>query len=108
MRLADDQEMPVEVSLGAAQTPNGPIAIALLRDIRLRRRPKLALRKALDDTWEAERAKSRFPAIIFAQSALTYVPQLQLILGTPPVAFLAIIKIEKQIRRGLTGPRRQA
>jgi len=59
--------------------------------------------------------------ITLAQFAVTYAPPLQLILGTQPVplwdgalivaagvAFFAIIEIEKQIRLGLTRPRRQA
>lgn len=61
---AGGQELAVEVSLGVAQTPNGPIAIAFLRDITQRRKSDLALRKALDDAMEAERAKSRFLAVI--------------------------------------------
>jgi hypothetical protein len=55
-----------------------------------------------------------------AQLAVTYAPPLQMMLGTQPVpfwdgaliiaagvAFFAIIEIEKQIRLGLTWPRRQ-
>ena len=60
-------------------------------------------------------------AITVAQFAVTYVPALQLILGTQPVplwdgalivaagaVFFVIIEIEKQIRLGLTRPRRRA
>jgi PAS domain S-box-containing protein len=61
---ADGREIPMEMSLGVAQTLNGPIAIAFLRDITQRRGSELALRKALEDAREAELAKSRFLAIM--------------------------------------------
>lgn len=61
---ASGREIAVEMSLGVAQTPGGPIAIAFLRDITQRRKSDLALRKALEDAKEAELAKSRFLAVM--------------------------------------------
>ena len=58
------EEIAVEMSLGMAQTPGGPIAIAFLRDITQRRKSDFALLRALEDAKEAELAKSRFLAVM--------------------------------------------
>lgn len=61
---ANGEEFPVELSIGAAESPTGPIFIGHIRDISDRVAAERSLTDARDKALAADRAKSDFIAVI--------------------------------------------